>query len=306
MAIEKLVVVTKKTDLENLLYKHSTTSQAKFILESQGQSYEEYAQAHATYSLSVAAIKNMLPAGYSLQFIENDLLPTMNFGTKDLVVSIGDPGLVVNIAKYLDSQPLISINPDPKRFDDVFSTCHVEDTQKVFSAFFNNDLFIEKLTMAKATTNDGQTLYALNDFFIGQKTHRSAKYTLNFQGDEERQSSSGIVISTGAGSTGWYTSLRLGAEMLALGFNRTSDYSFPRDSRELAFIVREPFPSKVTGTQYISGLIDSHSPLEVSSHMPEGGVIFSDGVENDYLDFLSGSTVKISLAEKNLHLVQYM
>ena len=37
--------------------------------------------------------------------------------------------------------------------------------------------------------------------------------------------------------------------------------------------------------------------------MPQNGVIFSDGIEEDYLAFNSGAVARIALAEKKVHLL---
>src|SRR5437588_627039 len=70
---------------------------------------------------------------------------------------------------------------------------------------------LRNVSMARAQLNDGQTLYAVNDLFIGQRTHVSARYRLSFQDRGEDHSSSGIIVSTGAGSTGWLRSVLTGA-----------------------------------------------------------------------------------------------
>ena len=77
----------------------------------------------------------------------------------------------------------------------------------------------------------------------------------------------------------------------------------PWDNEELIFAVREPYESAVTGTDIIFGKINNKQPLEIASFMPERGVIFSDGVESDFLSFNAGMVAKISVAEKKGHLV---
>jgi hypothetical protein len=70
------------------------------------------------------------------------------------------------------------------------------------------------------------------------------------------------------------------------------------DSKELLFAVREPFPSKTTGTNLVFGTITEDNPLSVESLMGDDGVIFSDGIEADYIRFNSGTEVRITLADK--------
>ena len=60
-----------------------------------------------------------MPRGIRIQWIERAFLPTFTFGALDVVVVLGQDGLVVNAAKYLDGQPVIALNPDPERVDGV-------------------------------------------------------------------------------------------------------------------------------------------------------------------------------------------
>jgi hypothetical protein len=76
------------------------------------------------------------------------------------------------------------------------------------------------------------------------------------------------------------------------------EINLPWDTRELVFTVREPFPSRVTATEIVFGRIDTTTPFAIESHMSERGVIFSDGIETDFLDFNSGSRVEIKVAER--------
>ena len=147
--------------------------------------------------------------------------------------------------------------------------------------------------MAEVRLNDGQTLCAVNDFFIGQKTHVSARYRISHNGKGEDQSSSGIIVSTGLGSTGWFASVLTGAAAVVNSFAATkmkmeSKGKFGWSSDYLYFSVREPFPSKTSGTSLVCGKITKSSPLVVLSQMSGNGVIFSDGIESDFLPFNSG------------------
>jgi hypothetical protein len=165
--------------------------------------------------------------------------------------------------------------------------------------------------MAQASLNNGQSLYAVNDLFIGFATHASARYRIAHRQQEENQSSSGIIVSTGAGSTGWSRSILTGASAVIEGFERRNkpfqkareEYRFDYRSEWLRFHVREPFVSRASEASIILGTIDSQSPLTVTSRMPSGGVIFGDGVEQDFLTFDSGTTATITIADRKLRLV---
>src|SRR3979409_1302800 len=112
---EKIVVVTQKTALEELVERYNTRDQARFYLEQMVISFAEYQAAHDTYHASLALLKSYLPPKMRTQLIERSFLPNFLFDPGDLVVTLGRDGLVINTAKYLDGQPLVAFNPDPAR-----------------------------------------------------------------------------------------------------------------------------------------------------------------------------------------------
>ena len=307
MGLDKIVVVKKSTPLEELLRRYATLSQVKFFLESRGESYALYKDAHRAYTAGLKRVLEVLPSGMRVQIIDKEQSASFQFGEKDIVVAVGDDGLVVNVAKYVGLQPVISVNPDTKRFDGVLSCCDSETFSGVLARTLEGKFQVQELTMAEARLDDGQVLYALNDFFVGKSSHVSARYTIEYGRVAEMQSSSGIIISTGTGSTGWLTSVILGAYAIAgVRFDLDTlrrQITFGKDADYLLFHVREPFPSKSTGVGIVQGEVTRESPLRVVSQMPENGVIFGDGVEADYLDFSSGKRVVIQPSSKKVLLV---
>lgn len=294
---EKIVIVKRQTQLEELLHRHATQSQVEFYLQSRGDSYQFYLDAHDTYTKGLDNVRKQIGKAMRVQEIDKEYLPTFQFGEKDLVVVVGDPGLFVNTAKYVGKQEVMLVNPDKERFDDLLATCMPEDFKYMLDNTLQGKVDIEPLTMAEARLDDGQVLYALNDFFIGRKTHVSARYVIEHNGKQERQSSSGIIVTTGTGSTAWvksfaYTISKFGGHMEDIPFSRSAPY--------LRFTVREAFPSKITGGEVFYGKIQK-TPLRITSQMPEEGVIFSDGIESDNLDFPAGSNVIIQPSQKSVY-----
>lgn len=310
-AFERVVVITKKTALEELIERFNTREQSRFYLEHMGISFEEYQNAHETYFRSVDHLRESLPKQCKRQFIEKSFLATYQFFEKDLVVTIGQDGLVINTAKYLNGQPIVAINPDAKRIDGVLATFNLaEASQKIHQALTTQTLQIKKISMAQARLNDGQTLYAVNDLFIGPQSHTSARYEVRLAGKSEIQSSSGIIVSTGAGSTGWLQSIVTGSVSITgglVGKNLSAPdpkaYKLDWESNELYFSVREPFISKTSKAEIVFGKIHLGQHLQIISQMPERGVIFSDGIERDFLDFNSGAIASIGLSDRKACLV---
>ena len=305
MELEKIVLIKKPTRLEEMLKRHATTSQIKFYLESRNESYGLYKDEHDAYLAGFEQTLSLMPKSMRLQIINRELLTTHQFAEKDIVVVVGDAGLFVNVAKYVSEQPVIVVNPDQKRIDDVFTSCTPKTFPEILSKTLDGKISIEKLTMAEACLEDGQIIYGLNDIFIGRNSHVSARYELHYNGNSERQSSSGIIVATGSGSTGWLTSAMVGAYAITSGTSYPADkFAFPRGADYLKFIVREPFPSITTGAKIVQGRISARNPLKVVSNIPIHGVIFSDGIEEDYLDFNAGKIVTVKPALKQVHLVK--
>src|SRR5262249_20255355 len=108
-------------------------------------------------------------------------------------------------------QPLVAFNPDPQRIDGVLIPFPVARASEVLHDVLDAMFQVRRLTLGKATLNDGQKLYAVNDLFIGQRTQVSAYYSIRLGDRQEDHWSSGIIVSTGAGSTGWLRAVLAGA-----------------------------------------------------------------------------------------------
>src|SRR5262245_23310539 len=147
-AFEKIVVVTQKTALEELIERYTSRDQARFYLEHMGISFAEYQAAHDQYHSSLALLKSYLPPKMRIQLIERSFLPTYLFDPRDIVVSLGRDGLVINTGKYLDGQPLVAFNPDPQRIDGVLIPFPVAKASEVLHNVLDNMFQVRRLTLA--------------------------------------------------------------------------------------------------------------------------------------------------------------
>lgn len=290
----KAILVTRTTRLEELVAQYNTESQAEFVIQSRGQDFELYKQEYRIYQQAILQVEASLKQQVRVQRLDREFLSNFIFGPDDIVVVLGQDGLVANTLKYLNGQPVIAINPDPKAYDGILLPFQVRDAKTILADVLKNNFTSKAITMAKATLNDGQELIAVNDFFIGPKLQTSARYEIEFNGQKEVQSSSGIIISTGLGSTGWLTSIMQGAERIAgIESSKCKTPDFPWDSQQLRFAVREPFPSNTTGTDLVYGSVTKNEPLKINSLMANNGVIFSDGMVDDFVEFCSGQVVSL-------------
>jgi NAD kinase len=305
---DKIVVVTRKTRLEELIERFNTRKQAKFYIEHNGLDFSEYEKEHEVYTQALGKLTRELSRfERRVQAIDWTFLPNFLFAPEDLVVTVGRDGLVVNTAKYLDRQLIVAVNPDPSRNDGILLPFTADTAAAGVARVLESKAHRHEITMAEVKLNDGQHLLAVNDFYIGQRTHISSRYSLTWHRHTERQSSSGVLVSTGAGSTGWLSSTQnMAAAVTSLLEGKRHELPRLRLSWEdprLVFVVREPFRSRASNIRLAAGMIDAAEELQLESHMPDGGVIFSDGVEADALAFNAGTVATIRAADRKTHLV---
>lgn len=293
----RFVLVMRKTRMQELTERFNTWSQAKFYLEHNHVEVKDYLNEHTLYYKQLTEAEMILKSFGRFQLLERGLLPSYQFSPHDIVVVIGQDGLVANTLKYLNGQPIIAINPDPLRWDGQLLPFEIGQLKETIINTINGKMPCKSVTFAQVKTNDGQSLLAVNDLFIGPKSHTSARYILEWNGMQETQSSSGIIVSTGLGSSGWFQSILAGAMAITGETSHPLLQGFNWGDKKLQFSVREPFPSKTTGISLTFGTINADSPLQLSSLLPENGVIFSDGIEDDYLQFNAGCIASICIAD---------
>jgi NAD kinase len=303
----KVILVTRRTRLEDLIAKFLTAAQARFYVEHLGADFTEYQREHDVYQTQRRRTVEMLEQWGRYQVIERSFLPNFIFGPSDIVIALGQDGLVANTMKYLDGHPLIGVNPDVARYDGVLLPFVPADLPAMLPDVGADKRPHKSVTMAKAALADGQILYAVNDLFVGARSHISAVYEIATGKKKETQSSSGLIVSTGLGSTAWFRSIVTGSLAIASAFGskpgRERYSPQPWDSAELRFAVREPFPSRTSQASLVYGRITKSDELRVRSLMSENGIIFSDGIDADRLDFNAGTEAHITVAERQGRLI---
>ncbi len=296
----RIVLVTRRTRLEDLIKQFNTLAQAKFYVEHLGADFGDYEQEHHCYATQREACLAELAKLGKVSAIERGFLPNFLFRPDDTIVVLGQDGTVANTLKYLAGQPCLGVNPDPARWDGVLLPFRSSDLSQIMPQVFAGQARLQAVTFAKATLNTGETLLGVNDLFIGPKSHTSARYQISHAGAQEMQSSSGIIVSTGLGSTGWLKSILQGARSISqamhgLPMAEASSEPLPWDHRQLIYSVREPFPSRSSQATMVYGEISAQQPLTLVSTMAAGGVIFSDGIEADFLKFNNGTQATITV-----------
>jgi NAD kinase len=305
MSIDYAIIIKNKTRLESLIERFNTKQQARFYIEHLGGEFEDYEIEHEHFIHSLSLVQRQLSTVVKNKIVERAFVPSFLFNEKQLAIVIGQDGLVANAAKYVNGIPIIAVNPDTERYDGVLLPFTPDNFIPAVENVIRNKFQLRAASFAEARLNDGQRLLAFNDLFIGASSHVSARYRISFQNKMEEHSSSGIIVSTPAGATGWLSSIfnmSFGIHKFIEKDNAKKKYPSLKDN-QLLFAVREPFASKRTQTNIQAGVVTGQTNLIVESLMPNNGVIFSDGVEADFLKFNAGNIATIGIANEKANLV---
>ncbi|MCC8480627.1 hypothetical protein C6W96_32385 [Streptomyces sp. CS149] len=293
----RAVIVHRRTEYEELLARHGTHGQAAFFLSSRGRSIDEVARRHEDTRQALREVAAAVPLTWRSSRVERADLDRFLFAPEDVVVVVGQDGLVANTAKYLSGQPVVGIDTAPGRNPGVLVRHRHADTAALLHAATASAGKAEELTMVEAVADDTQRLLALNEIYLGPPGHQTARYRLGADGESapgEAQASSGVLVGTGTGATGWLRSLWL---------ERGSALPLPApcDARLLWF-VREAWPSPATGTSRVAGELGRGQGLRLTVES-DRIVVFGDGMESDALELTWGQSVRLGIAERALRLV---
>jgi hypothetical protein len=294
MGTPRVVVAHRASEYTELIARHGTRGQVGFVLETRGRALAEVDAGHEALEVALATVGAAIPADWRRATVERAELARFVFEPGDVVVAVGPDGLVANVAKYLRGQPVIGVDPRAGVNAGVLVTHAASAVAGLLPLVAKGGARTLDRTMVEAVADDGQRLLALNEVFVGQAGHQSARYSLQVGGWVERQSSSGVIVGTGTGSTGWCASLQR---------IQAPDLSLPEPtSPRLSWFVREPWPSPSTGADLVAGAMAAQEELAIDVES-EGLVVFGDGMEEDRLTLGWGQRVVVRRAPEVLRTV---
>jgi hypothetical protein len=293
----RAVLVHRTTEYEELVARHGTHGQAAFFLASRGRDIDEVAERHHRTRRALAEVASAVPLTWRQSRVERADLDRFLFAPEDVVVVVGQDGLVANAAKYLAGQPVLGIDSDPGRNPGVLVRHRPADAAALLPAALARGTGADELTMVEAVADDTQRLVALNEIYLGAAGHQTARYRLGLDGDGgvvEAQASSGVLVGTGTGATGWLRSVWQ---------ERASRLALPSPTEDrLLWFVREAWPSPATGTSLVAGELAAAQALSVTVES-DRLIAFGDGIESDALDLTWGQTIRVRVCGQRLRLV---
>ncbi|MFC0646490.1 hypothetical protein [Cellulomonas phragmiteti] len=290
----RAVVVHRRSELDELVDRHGTRGQVEFFLRTRGRDLAGVQARHDALTETLREVRAAVPADWRRGDVERGDLHRFAFDPGDVCLVVGPDGLVANTAKYLRDQLVVGVDPEPGRNAGVLVRHRAGQVAGVLADVARGAVAVEPQALVRGALDDGTSIDALNDVYLGHAGHQSARYRLTTPDGDERQSSSGVVVTTGTGSTGWATSLARGrADAPAL--------PGPADDA-LAWFVREAWPSPTTGAARTAGLLTAGQELALVAES-DALVLFGDGLEADRLTATWGQTVHLGVSDRRLLLV---
>ncbi len=239
----------------------------------------------------------------SLRFVETTLhkagiafkkMPRGSFFDEnhfDLILSVGGDGTFLDAARPVRKKKLLGLNSDAHhsvgRFCADYATCFPKVLERV-----TTDRFKVKTVQRMQIVLGGKAVPTpiLNDVLICHKSPAAMNHIiLKLKGRAERQRSSGLWISTAAGSS---------AAIKSAGGNE-----LPFESKNFEYKPRELFEGHGVHYKLRGGVFKSSDKLAVASQMEEG-LIYMDGPHH-HLRFRYGQVLRVELSKHPLKAIYF-
>jgi len=243
-------------------------------------------------NITLNLVKNTLKK-YNINYSTSDRekLNKKLFQNKDLIIAVGGDGTFLRASHFIsDKTPLLGVNSDPKNKEGFFMVATKKDFKTKFKKILGKQFNIKKLQRLEAKINKKKIEeLALNEFYIAsEKPYHTARYSLYAKGKRGRQKSSGILISTPAGSNAWVKSA--GGKII------------PINEEKFEYLVREPYCGRVSAKcSLINNILDKNDKLNITFEV-DNGVLIADSLSKEH-KFIPGERVSVKLSKKPLYYI---
>ena len=241
-------------------------------------------RAHAVHEESMDAIVHalrQLPVEFDLAY-RADLKVTKRYR---LVVSVGGDGTFLQASRSIGRTPILGVNSDPQRSEAVFCAANRKTFPGLCRLALQGRLPELRLFRLRIALNGEELAHrALNDVLVVHDDPATmSRYRLHIGGREEFQKSSGLWVSTAAGSS---------SAVLASGGRR-----LPWSARRFQYRPREIYRGRLSRCRLTGGILAPPARLRVTWLMRRGSA-FVDGPHVKMpLRFADRLDIRLSLAD---------
>jgi hypothetical protein len=211
--------------------------------------------------------------------------PPVIWEKPDLIVVLGGDNSFTSVAQLCRDVPVLAVNSDPTLSLGYLTRWRVDnfkDIGRLTVAVRSGDYYTEEWTRLEC--NLMPTIPAVSEYYLGETKRKDmSRHIIEYEGESYEQKCSGLIVTTGVGSTGWYNSIN---------WHRSQDENAFSPKVSLAkFVVTEPF--RFNKGNLREGIIEPGEELVVHSLNDDGGLISADSWKER--DFRRGATARIKL-----------
>lgn len=302
---ERIIIVPKIPALEYVTTQHHLTREEVLEKwEKDGQSKEEIEasiKAQENHEASLGILRSVFP---ERNIIARDSFTKKYAVNADAIIALGGDDHLWYVSHFLSHTPVIGINSDPVRSNGNRMHFIAEDIHELLSEFAANVYGVESWTRLEATIYAGDNVvraipaasqYAIFASYPGDMT----RLELTLKGESEKQRGSGLIVATGAGSTGWYRG--------ASKYSSSDRYEFPPTAKMARAILREPYentrlePGQITTYQRCNPEIIAEDELSVKYFTHREGIFDVDALVRYPL--ARGNKIMIRISSQPLNVV---
>lgn len=300
------VICVKRTKWQRDLERYGDQDFLKRIYDLQNHAFEKVYSSHERQIQNLEKLKQCLPEA---EYIFREDLVAFEPRPDQILVSLGGDNHFVYCARFAGNEPILAINSDPA-------------TSTGSLLYFDTDSFLKKLNRLKDSGQKLSTEIIRQEAWtmveaelqypdgriirtgpcISEISIRNAfpdamsRYVLSLDGEPpEEQKSSGLLIATGAGSTGWFRNC------LPPSIQRSSHATFGREESVFRIVAREPGFKAGRKYRYRYRSLETEQ-LKVISEMD--GEFTVDAHEERRFPFPPATQAIIQLSEQRLHVVR--
>ncbi|MBW3014099.1 NAD(+)/NADH kinase [Candidatus Woesearchaeota archaeon] len=266
-----ITVVFKKSVYQHCLDKYGSVTRKNCY------DYDRVCSSHKEQQKTLELVKKLLP--------DAKVLPSEKvnkpFKEQDLIIAVGGDGTGIKTLHYVKNTPFLLVNSDISASEGALAQCNRFNFEERLNMFKKGKYKIEEWTRLKTTVNGKELPSAINEVFIGAKVaYLTSRYFIN--GEEHK--SSGLIVSTGTGSTAWYSSC--------------GGKPFPKDAKYGKFIAREVY----TGALHKPKLIEGKTPVKITSKMFDG-IVAIDAIQEFKIE--RGAKIEIDVSDTPARMVVF-
>lgn len=270
-----------------------------------GEDQSRIMESHLRQVAGRDAAKRLFGVERVLDYADQYAIPT----NTRAIIALGGDNHFQRVARLFPELIIVGINSDPERSFGALLTANIDDLPRVLDRLESGKFEIENWTRLGLTVNGQGYDPALCEIFLGERDRVQMSRQLVSLVDKAgevlagpiEQKGSGILISTGAGSTGW---LQSAARFVPGGLK-----PFARDAMQAQYLLTEPSPTVVAQ----SGSLEQRRRLELGILLPGQSLVVqslndSDGqISTDSLamiPFGRGNKAEVTLDGKPLQVAR--